>query len=191
MKKLLLALAIGTAISTGASAVTCGENQQPDYTNSYCVDDPQATTTYSSMQDVYNDLDTKEKEMFVTEGCNGMYQIFLTQLINVRSRTTLTCDAVCKVQRSSFLPLGAFSKSDDMSTKLLNNSLKWVAKAVMEKDPELTSGDSIYYDFLKRCQVYPGAVLNFYQRIIDAKFGGDVNKAIEFFDNNPQFINKQ
>ena len=190
MKKLLLALAIGTAISTGASAVTCGENQQPDYTNSYCVDDPQATTTYSSMKDVYDDLNTEEQKMFVTEGCNGLYQIFLTQLINVRNQTSLICDAVCKVKKSSFLPLGPLSKNGDINTKLLNNDLRWTAKAVMEKDPELTSGDSIYFDFLKRCQVYPGAVIDVYQRIVDAKFGGDVNKAIEFFENNPQFLNK-
>lgn len=183
MKKLLLALAIGTAISTGASAVTCGENQQPDYTNSYCVDDPQATTTYSSMQDVYNDLDPKEKEEFVTGGCNGLYQTFLTQLINVRSQTSLICDAVCKVKKSSFLPLGEWSKDGDINIVLLNQSLRWVATAVMKKDPELTSGDSIYFDFLKRCQEKPGAVINIFQRIVDTKFGGDVNKALKFIDS--------
>lgn len=183
MKKLLLALAIGTAISTGASAVTCGENQQPDYTNSYCVDDPQATTTYANMTDLYNDLDPKEQEEFITAGCNQMYQMFLTQLINVREQTTLICDAVCKVKRSSFLPLGEFSKADDINMKLFNNRLRWIATAVMKKDPELTSGDSIYYDFLKACQDNKHMVLRVYQRGVDLKFGGDVNKALKYLNN--------
>lgn len=182
MKKLLLALAIGASISTGASAVTCGENQQPDYTNSYCVDDPQATTTYSSMQDVYNDLNTEEQKEFMKESCDGFYQVFLTQLINVRSQTTLTCDAVCKVQRSSFLPLGPLSKGEGLSLKMFNNNLRWIAKAVMIKDPELTSGDSIYYDFLKVCHANPHTVISIFQRVVDTKFGGDVNKALNAFN---------
>lgn len=182
MKKLLLALAIGTAVSTGASAVTCGENQQPDYTNSYCVDDPQATTNYATMQDVYNDLDAEGQKEFITAGCNQMYQMFLTQLIEVRNHTTLICDAVCKVQRSSFLPLGAFSKADDINMKLFNNRLRWIAAAVMKKDPELTSGDSIYYDFLKACQDNPHMVIRVYQRGVDLKFGGDINKALNYLN---------
>jgi hypothetical protein len=184
MKKLLLALAIGTAISTGASAVTCGENQQPDYTNSYCVDDPQATTTnYSSVYELYKDLDTEEQKEFVKPGCDQMYQVFLTQLIKVREQTTLICDAVCKVKRSSFLPLGEFSDSEDISMKLFNDQLRWIATAVMKKDPELTSGDSIYYDFLKTCNANPYMVVRLYQRGVDLKFGGDVNKALKYLGN--------
>lgn len=182
MKKLLLALAIGASISTGASAVTCGENQQPDYTNSYCVDDPQATTTYSSMKDVYDDLNTEEQKEFMKESCDGFYQVFLTQLINVRSQTTLTCDAVCKVQRSSFLPLGPLSKGEGLSLKMFNDNLRWIAKAVMIKDPELTSGDSIYYDFLKVCHANPNTVISIFQHVVDTKFGGDVNKALNAFN---------
>lgn len=182
MKKLLLALAIGASISTGASAVTCGENQQPDYTNSYCVDDPQATTNYSSMQDVYNDLDPKEKEEFMKGSCDALYQAFLTQLINVREQTTLICDAVCKVKKSSFLPLGELSKSDDINMKFFNNHLRWIATAVMKKDPELTSGDSIYFDFLKECHANEHNVISIFQRVVDTKFGGDVNKALNAFN---------
>ena len=182
MKKLLLALAIGASISTGASAVTCGENQQPDYTNSYCVDDPQATTNYSSMQDVYNDLDPKDKEEFMKGSCDGLYQVFLTQLIEVRNHTSLICDAVCKVKRSSFLPLGPLSKVEGVSMTFFNNHLRWIATAVMKKDPELTSGDSIYFDFLKECRANEQNVLGIYQHIANTKFGGDVNKLLEFID---------
>lgn len=180
MKKLLLALAIGTAVSTGASAVTCGENQQPDYTNSYCVDDPQATTNYSSIQDVYDHYNLEQKEEFIKDACDQLYQTFLTQLINVRSQTTLTCNAVCKVQRSSFLPLGEYSKSDDINMKFFNTHLRWISRAVMIKDPELTSGDSIYYDFLKECRNNSHNVINILQRAVDNKYGGDVNKVLEY-----------
>lgn len=182
MKKLLLALAIGASISTGASAVTCGENQQPDYTNSYCVDDPQATTNYSSVYELYKDLDPEEQKEFVKPGCDQMYQKFLTQLIEVRNHTTLICDAVCKVKRSSFLPLGEFSDSEEISMKLFNDQLRWIATAVMKKDPELTSGDSIYYDFLKTCNANPYIVVRLYQRGVDTKFGGDVNKALKYLN---------
>ena len=181
MKKLLLALAIGASISTGASAVTCSENQQPDYTNSYCQD-VEVTTNYSSMQDVYNDLDPKEKEEFMKDSCDGLYQTFLTQLINVRNYTTLTCDAVCKVQRSSFLPLGPLSKGEGLSMKMFNDQLRWIAKAVMIKDPELTSGDSIYFDFLKVCRANEHNILDIFQRVVNTKFGGDVNKFLKFVD---------
>lgn len=180
MKKLLLALAIGTAVSTGASAVTCGENQQPDYTNSYCVDDPEATTTnFKSINDLYNHFSPEQRETFIKESCDGLYQVFLTQLIDVRNHTTLICDSVCKVQRSSFLPLGEFSKGDNLGMKLFNDRLRWIAKAVMIKDPELTSGDSIYYDFLKVCRDNKYNVLNIIQGEVNSQYGGDVNKALK------------
>ena len=182
MKKLLLALAIGASISTGASAVTCGENQQPDYTNSYCVDDPQATTTYSSMQDVYNDLDPKEKEEFMKDSCDGLYQTFITQLVNVRSQVTTTCNALCKVRRSSFMPLGPLSRGDNISIKMFNDQLRYIAGAVMLKDPEITSGDSIYFDFLKVCNANQHTILEIFQRVVDLKFGGDVNKFLKYLE---------
>lgn len=182
MKKLLLALAISASISTGASAVTCGENQQPDYTNSYCVD-VEATTTYSSMYEFYKGLNNDEKEEFLKAGCDQMYQAFITQLIAVRSHTTLICDTVCKVKKSSFLPLGEFSNSEDISMKLFNDQLRWIATAVMKKDPELTSGDSIYFDFLKTCRANEFMVVRLYQRAVDLKFGGDVNKAIKYMNS--------
>lgn len=178
MKKLLLALAIGASISTGASAVTCGENQQPDYTNSYCED--VEVTNYSSVQDVYDQYNPEQKETFIKDACDQLYQAFLTQLIEVRSHTTLICDAVCKVKRSSFLPLGELSKSDDPSMKFFNENLRWVATAVMKKDPELTSGDSIYYDFMKTCRNKPQTVLGIVQRVVDNRYGGDVNKILEY-----------
>ena len=179
MKKLLLALAIGASISTGASAVTCGENQQPDYTNSYCVDDPQATTTYSNVYDAYNQAEPKEKEEFIKDACDQLYQTFLTQLIDVRNHTTLICDKVCKVQRSSFLPLGELSKVEGVDITLFNQSLRWIAKAVMVKDPELTSGDSIYFDFLKTCRSKPGTVLKMIQHVVDTRYNGDVNRILK------------
>lgn len=182
MKKLLLALAIGASISTGASAVTCGENQQPDYTNSYCVDDPEATTTYSNIYDVYKDLTPEEREEAMKENCNGMYQLFISNLIAVQKYATLTCDAACKVQRSSFLPLGALSKGEGLDLKLFNDKLRWIAKAVMEKDPEITSGDSIYFDFMKVCRAHDNTILDIFQRLVDKQFGGDVNKFLKYVE---------
>lgn len=184
MKKLLLALAIGASISTGASAVTCGENQQPDYTNSYC-EDVEVTTNYATIQDVFNDLTTEDQEQFMEESCDQLYQVFLNQLIEVRKHTTLICDAVCKVKRSSFLPLGEYSKVEGVSMTFFNNHLRWIATAVMKKDPELTSGDSIYNDFIKECRAKNNTnnILDIYQRVVNTKFGGDVNKFLKFLDN--------
>ena len=134
------------------------------------------------MYELYKDLDPEEQKDFVKPGCDQMYQKFLTQLIEVRNHTTLICDAVCKVKRSSFLPLGEFSDSEEISMKLFNDQLRWIATAVMKKDPELTSGDSIYYDFLKTCNANPYIVVRLYQRGVDLQFGGDVNKALKYLN---------
>lgn len=66
-----------------------------------------------------------------------------------------------------------------------NNHLRWIATAVMKKDPELTSGDSIYNDFIKECRAKNNTnnILDIYQRVVNTKFGGDVNKFLKFLDN--------
>lgn len=188
MKKLLLALAIGASISTGASAVTCGINQQPDSTNSYCEDIP-VTTNYTSVRDLFNQYSPEEKEIALKESCDQLYQGFISQLIMARDKFSLTCDAVCRVKRSSFLPLGVYSKGGDLGDQMFTDKLRWLARSVMEKDPELTNAGLIYQKFSKECRENERTVLRYLQRVVDTKFGGDVNKALEVLDNpqyNPQ-----
>ena len=182
MKKLLLALAIGASISTGASAVTCGINQQPDSTNSYCEDIP-ITTNYTSVRDIFNQYSPEEKEADLKAGCDQMYQIFLTRLMLVQRQKSLICDAVCKVKKQGYLPLGELSKVKSMPMVGFNAKLKWLAEAVLLEDPGLTNAAKIYNSFSEACHADDNIVIDMYQYVVDTKFGGDVNKMLELLDN--------
>lgn len=195
MKKLALAIAVGISMSAGA--VTCGENQQPDYTNSYC-EDVEVEYDFKDMKDFWNRIDDFERAEIMDEGCKQLYNVYVGQLMALHNGkgTTLLCDAECKVKRSSFKPLGVLSecRNETINESLpgiqisscigidnFNQQLRWLGASVMKEDPEISNPEKLINSFNNIC--YNNGrqtVVDFLQLVADKKFGGDVNKMFKY-----------
>lgn len=171
MKKLLFIGLLG--LSVNGYAVTCGENQEPDPTNSYCEDVVSADGSYVSVEALIKDIYSSNPQGFMSENCRDLYNIWVGRYMETLDKRR-QCGIKCQLK--GFKPFGLKQTPLDKDVKILSEE-------IAKSDPEFSQPGIYNALFHKICETPKGlkTVTLLYEEIAKHHFNNDPNKLAEKF----------